>query len=256
MPSSGLCAQPLSLLTSSGLCARHLAPDGEVIITITLFGRVTIELMYDAESKARSALLPSERVVTQGTGDAYAIWSKARWKMKHDAIVEPKEPAISGLENNIARVGLTFRYVRRSFLELEARSRSGSSSPAFGLSQPGTMQEFNVMDIVDARYFEGGQRSTAHLYTYPAVVLYVDPVAEELTLQYLCDGLIADSDEEAFAFADHVPMRAAMHATPAVKAWVKNPECPWTRCTYTKLKDIEAMGVEAYLREKRLVHGS
>jgi hypothetical protein len=61
--------------------------DGDVIITITLFGEVDVELVHDPDSRRLSELLPVERVRNIKEGDAYGIWSKARWKMKHDAIL-------------------------------------------------------------------------------------------------------------------------------------------------------------------------
>ena len=126
-------------------------------------------------------------------GDAYAIWSKARWKMKHDAILPPTLPAVPGLIHDVARVGLTFRYVRRSFLQLRHASVQACMQPTLGLP-PITLKP---LDVCDAIFYKDGQPSTAHLYSYPAVVLRVDAISRTLTLHYLCDGLIADADEEA-----------------------------------------------------------
>ena len=41
-------------------------------------GEVDIELVYDAESKASSELLPAERLSKVAEGDAYAIWYAPR----------------------------------------------------------------------------------------------------------------------------------------------------------------------------------
>mgnify|MGYP001336065418 CR=1 FL=1 len=115
---------------------------GDVIVTVTLFGEVEISLVKD-DSKCctckagpsgasatcgacrKSRIQPVERGGANGQcrigeGQAYAISGKARWKMKHDAIVPATQGAIPGLDS-IARVGLTFRYFRRSFLEIRRR---------------------------------------------------------------------------------------------------------------------------------------
>ena len=47
--------------------------------------------------------------------------------MKHDAIVPATQPAIPGLDS-IARVGLTFRYFRRSFLEIRRRAPAAAAA--------------------------------------------------------------------------------------------------------------------------------
>ena len=213
---------------------------GDVIITVTIFGEVNVELVYDRESRVRSELLPVERVSTVGTGDAYAIWSKGRWKMKHDAILPPTTPAVPGLIHNVARVGLTFRYVRRSFLELRHVSKLPSNGPPLP-ALPKTL------DLCDAVFYEHGQPSTAHLYTYPAIVLQVDATARLLTLHYLSDGLIADSDEEAFRIAECVPADAVRIATSEVRSWLLSQGCPWTRCSFRRIQEIRRVGPEAFL---------
>ena len=213
---------------------------GDVIITVTIFGEVNVELVYDRESKVRSELLPAERVSTVGTGDAYAIWSKGRWKMKHDAILPPTTPAVPGLIHNVARVGLTFRYVRRSFLEL----RHVSKPPSIGPPLPALPK---ALDLCDAVFYEHGQPSGAHLYTYPAIVLRVDATARLLTLHYLSDGLIADTDDEAFRIAERVPADAARIATSQVESWLLNGDCPWTRRSFRRIQEIMKDGPEAFL---------
>jgi len=214
-------------------------PYGDVIITITIFGEVDIELLYDAESKSRSGLLPAERSSRMRVGDAYAIWSKARWKMKHDAILPPTLPAVPGLVHNVARVGLTFRYVRRSFLQLRHACVHACMPP------PTTLKPLNVCDAI---FYKDGQPSTAHLYSYPAIVLRVDALAGRLTLHYLCDGLTADADQEAFHIADGVPASAAVHATEDVRRWLTNSQCSWTRRSYNRWKHICDAGADAFLR--------
>jgi hypothetical protein len=214
-----------------------------VIVTITLFGKVIIELLDDPESKKISTHLPVERLKTAVfKGNAYAIWSKARWKALHNAIVEPSEPAIPGLVNGVARVGLTFRYVRRSFLQLAAPSRSPEAPPL----QP--------LDVVDAMVYERGQRKEQYLYTYPAIVLHVDFSLQELVLHYVGDGLVADSNEEAFCIAEGVPMQDATRASPAVVEWVNDQRAPWTICTYKRVQLLHERGAEAILQEWRM-HG-
>ena len=161
---------------------------------------------------------------------ASLIRSKARWKMKHDAILPPTTPAVRGLSHDIARVGLTFRYVRRSFLEL---------SHASELPSPALPLLLKPMDLCDAFFYDAdGRRSSAHLYTYPAIVLDVDHKAQLLELHYLCDGLIADADDEAFRIVKGVPASAALLATPDVRSWLDNSQCSWTRCSYRKLTEI------------------
>ena len=172
---------------------------------------------------------------------ASLIRSKARWKMKHDAILPPTTPAVRGLIHDIARVGLTFRYVRRSFLEL----RHASKLPSAAL--PSLLKP---MDLCDAFFYDAdGRRSNAHLYTYPAIVLDVDHAAQLLNLHYLCDGLIADADEEAFHIVKGVPASAALLATADVQSWLDNSQCSWTRCSYRKITDIRE------IREIREIRG-
>ena len=220
----------------------RLCTDGDVIITITLFGKVSIELVKNPEIE--SQYLPAERPNTKiSEGEAYAIWSKARWKAKHDAIVEPSELAIEGLINQVARVGLTFRYVRRSFLEIAAK---------LPLSIHQRPPRFRPLDVVDARVYNSqGRAGHAYLYTYPAIILQVDEDRQELTLQYVSDGLVADSDKEAQTIAEGVPFAEAKHATPVVKNWVQNENAAWTKCTFDKLMDIRTRGPEAILDEWR-----
>ena len=217
-------------------------------MTITLFGKVIIELLDDPKSKF-STHLPAERLKTSVCkGHAYAIWSKARWKALHNAIVEPSEPAICGLVNHVARVGLTFRYVRRSFLHLAAPHLA---APRRG---PPEAPPLRPLDVVDAMVYDRGQRKEQYLYTYPAIVLHVDVGLQELVLHYVADGLVADNDEEAFCIAEGVPMQDATHASPAVIEWVKDPTAPWMKCTYNRVQLLHERGAEAILQEWRM-HG-
>jgi hypothetical protein len=231
---------PSSHYDGAALCLLYRY--GDVIITVTIFGEVEIELVDDNErGKGRSELLPIDRATTVQTGVAYGIWGKGRWKMKHNAILPPRVPAVQGLVGNIARVGVTFRYNRRSFFELRRRNSSLVSSPLQPLPQP--------LDLVDAVFFSDGKPSNAHLYTYPAIVLCVDAAERRLTLHYLSDGLIADTDEEAFAIAE-VPASSTVPATSAVKAWLRNSQCPWTICSYRLIEHIHAIGPEAFLQQR------
>ena len=91
---------------------------------------------------------------------------------------------------------------------------------------------------MDAFFFdEKGAVSTAHLYTYPAVVLRVDQARRTVDLQYVSDGLIADSDQEAFAVRQNVPVGATVAATPAVQDWVRNG-CAWNVQTYRMYEEL------------------
>lgn len=221
---------------------------GDVILTVTLFGEVGIELKLDDKTKANSEIHAVERATTVPAGTAYAIFSKARWKMKHDAIVGPATPAIDGLIKSTARVGLTLRYVRRSFLELRHR-KSSVNNAQHTLSLPLPLPK--PLTFVDATYMD----SSAHFFSYPAIVLAVDTTARTLTLHYLSDGLIADADEEAFEIKAGVPVAETVAVTPAVKHWLnggKNAEgecCYWTRRTYRQVEKIREMGPEAFLEE-------
>ena len=102
--------------------------------------------------------------------------------------------------------------------------------------------------FVDATFMD----SSAHLYSYPAIVLAVDATAHTLTLHYLSDGLIADADEEAFDIHTDVPVAETVDVTPAVKHWLnggKNAKgecCYWTRRTYRQVEKIREMGPEAF----------
>ena len=105
---------------------------------------------------------------------------------------------------------------------------------------------------MDARVYNSqGRAGHAYLYTYPAIILQVDEDRQELTLQYVSDGLVADSDKEAQTIAEGVPFAEAKHATPVVKNWVQNENAAWTKCTFDKLMDIRTRGPEAILDEWR-----
>jgi hypothetical protein len=155
-----------------------------------------------------------------------------------DAIVPPTAPTIDGL-GNLARVGLTFRYFRRTFLQLYRHVAPGLPSQRLP----------SVFDIVDARYVDrnGNVSCSTHLYTYPAVVLRVDYGARTLTLQYVSDGLGADTDWEAFHVASNVPADAVLPAAQSVRSLLQNAECSWTRRSFQRINEIRKQGVGSYL---------
>ena len=255
---------------------------GDVIVTVTLFGEVEISLVKD-DTKCctckggpsgasatcgacrKSRIQPVERgagkvggSVLIAEGQAYAISDKARWKMKHDAIVPAVSGAISGLDN-IARVGLTFRYFRRSFLEI--RRRGSAAAAAAGLcplagpsltspSPLGWLDDLPLpLELVDARFYNRrGVEMTDHYYTYPALVLRVDHVARQLTLYYLSDGLGADSDEEAFEIGIKVPAAAVWPIHRHVRFLLEHEECPWTRASFRRIKEIREAGADEFLQ--------
>ena len=226
---------------------------GDVIITVTLFGHIQIVLKNIKNIKMDHQLLGAERgggsfdAPTQGdvnihAGDAYGIWGKARWKMNHDAIVPPTAAAIEGLDG-IARVGVTLRYFRRSFLNL--RRDKCQPPPPRPLPKP--------FEFVDAPYYKRNPDKTwsicsAHLYTYIGVVLRVDPVARRLIIQYLSDGLGADTDWEAFAIAE-VPAADVLPAVEGAKAVMRDsrPCRPWTRRSIGLVEEIRGAGVDSWL---------
>ena len=106
-----------------------------------------------------------------------------------------------------------------------------------------------MLDLCDAIFYtKDGQPSSAHLYTYPAIVLRVDASAQRLTLHYLCDGLTADADQEAFQIAEGVPASAAVRASTDVERWLTNDQCPWTRCSFRRVRQIREGGAEAFLQ--------
>lgn len=86
----------------------------------------------------------------------------------------------------IARVAVTFRYFRRTFLEMElAQHPEHGQQRAFSL--PPRLPA--VFDYVDARFYNArGEHESSHLYAYPALVLQVSTRRDTLTLQYLDDG--------------------------------------------------------------------
>jgi hypothetical protein len=258
---------------------------GDVIVTVTLFGEVEISLVKD-DSKCctckggplgasatcgacrKSRIQPMERgagkvggSVLIAAGQAYAISGKARWKMKHDAIVPAISGAISGLDS-IARVGLTFRYFRRSFLEIRRRgSAAAGAAGATGLcplarpslTSPSPLGWFDELprplELVDARFYDGrGVLMTDHYYTYPALVLRVDRAARQLTLYYLSDGLGADSDEEAFEIGKKVPAAAVWPMHRHVRFLLEHEECPWTRASFRRVKEIREAGADKFLQ--------
>ena len=255
---------------------------GDVIVTVTLFGEVEVSLVKD-DTKCctckggpsgasatcgacrKSRIQPMERgagkvggSVLIAAGQAYAISGKARWKMKHDAIVPAVSGAISGLDN-IARVGLTFRYFRRSFLEI--RRRGSAAAAAAGLcplagpsltspSPLGWLDDLPLpLELVDARFYNRrGVEMTDHYYTYPALVLRVDRVSRQLTLYYLSDGLGADSDEEAFEIGIKVPAAAVWPMHRHVRFLLEHEECPWTRASFRRIKEIREAGADEFLQ--------
>ena len=187
-------------------------------------------------------------------GAAYAIWGKARYKMLHDAIVPPYSPAIEGLQQpmvgGIARVGFTFRYYRRTFLEIRQETQQ---SPSPLSAPPLSAPLFKPFEYVDAYYYVDGTQDGAHHYTYAAIVLRVDASLRTLTLQYLSDGLGADTDDEAFHIADRVPVEHVRSASKGVQALLSSEECNWTRRSLRKVEEIRAMGVDAYLQARDCV---
>ena len=249
---------------------------GDVIVTVTLFGEVEISLVKD-DSKCctckagpsgasatcgacrKSRIQPAERGGANGQcrigeGQAYAISGKARWKMKHDAIVPATQPAIPGLDS-IARVGLTFRYFRRSFLEIRRRAPAAAAAagqrPFAGPSRTSPSPDRlawqpQPLDLVDARFYNtrGECCRSTHYYTYPALVLRVDHA--ELTLHYLSDGLGADSDEEAFEIGK-VPAWAVWPMHEHVRFLLEHEDCTWTRASARKVKEIREAGADEYL---------
>lgn len=249
-------------------------PYGDVIITVTLFG--SVEVLLTEASDVDSSLLAMSRQVAIRAGQAYAIWSKghhpprtqptvpprprrvtpcvgscassheyppphppaARWKQKHNVILPPTCLAVDPpLDNDIARVGLTFRYFRRSSLEhwRQQQQQPQQTPTCASVATPGT--------IVDAPFYDhNGRLCTAHLYTYPAVVLNSDGPAGFIRLYYLSDGLTADTDEEAFKESGDVPAREVLPASSAVKYWLCHPECPWTIRSVQRIQQLKETG--------------
>ena len=177
--------------------------------------------------------------------------------MKHDAIVPAISGAISGLDS-IARVGLTFRYFRRSFLEIRRRGSAAAGAagaaglcPLAGSPSPlGWRDELPLpLELVDARFYNRrGVEMTDHYYTYPALVLRVDRVSRQLTLYYLSDGLGADSDEEAFEIGIKVPAAAVWPMHRHVRFLLEHEECPWTRASFRRIKEIREAGADEFLQ--------
>ena len=83
--------------------------------------------------------------------------------------------------------------------------------------------------------------------------LRVDDATRTLTLQYISDGLGADTDWEAFAIASRVPCSAVQPAPPTVHRLLQSAECSWMRRSQQLLERIRSMGVDAYLMEEE--HG-
>ena len=180
-------SKPAVARTGRGLGLHFDSPAyGDAIITVTLFGHIQIVLKNRTDIPIPKELLGMERgggsgfdAPTQGDvtiyeGYLYGIWGKARWKMKHDAIVPPTLGAIEGLDG-IARVGATFRYFRSSFLEIY---KLRLERPHPSLTKP----RFKPFDLVDAPYIKAdGSVCSAHLYSYVAAVLEADESGQFLT---------------------------------------------------------------------------
>ena len=248
-------AQPKVQAEGRNLGLHYDSPAyGDVIITVTAFGQVSIQLKNRTDPPMAKELLGMERGSRMQGGDAdmleghaYSLVGKARWKMLHDAIVPPSCPAIEGLTDamagGIARVGFTFRYFRRTFLEVRRREQLGAPPPSTPLPR--------IFDYVDARYYVNGVIDTAHLYTYAAIVLRVDAASHTLTLQYLSDGLGADTDAEAFQISNRVPAHHARPMHPTIQRVLEDEDCNWTRQSLRRVQRIREMGVDAYLAEQR-----
>ena len=198
----------------------------QVIITIGIFGTVDIELTHDKDILKVSQHQPREQFgKTISPGDAYALWRQCRWKMKHDAIVSETEAAIPGLPDQIARVGLTLRFFRRTFgavLQANPDLFQSSPTPVVAASRsppPLALADISPMEIIDCIYYDhSGNRINPRSYpsTYPAIVLGIDASAEVLTVFYISDGLIADDEQEAWSLG-RVPIRHAAPAAESVK---------------------------------------
>lgn len=201
-----------------------------MIITIGIFGSVDIELTHDKESLKASQHQPTEQYGrTISPGDAYALWRKDRWKMRHDAIVSETEAEIPGLPGQIARVGLTLRFFRRTFGEVlkanpDLFSNAVAPPPPLA-SPPLALTDISPMEIIDCIYYDHmGSRKDPHSYpsTYPAIVLGIDAAAEALTVFYISDGLIADDEQEAWSLG-RVPVRHVARTAESVKQRCKRP---------------------------------
>ena len=69
-------------------------------------------------------------------------------------------------------------------------------------------------------------------------------------MQYVSDGLGADTDWEAFAIASRVPANAVQPAPATVQRLLQNTECSWTRRSQQRIQRIRGIGVDAYLAEE------
>ena len=202
----------------------------EVIVTIDVFGEADVQLLLPPMRERRSGVLPRERTegITISAGSLYAIWGKSRWKMYHDAIVGRNERAVPGMRAETARVGLTLRFARRSFAQLQSPRRAPLPTAQL---QPGTT-------VVDALYYDmEGVRVNEHAYphTYPALVLEV--ATTQLHVLYISDGLIPDDDDEAWSFGV-VPIQHAVLASTNVERRCKDSRTRAGRMTIRLLDDI------------------
>ncbi|KAL1526880.1 hypothetical protein AB1Y20_015571 [Prymnesium parvum] len=252
-PCAGSVARAPAAPTGRGLGLHcDSAAYGDVIVTVTLFGEVEITLrnapgMRTQLRGAERGNLTSGGAVRVRAGEAYALWGKARWKMEHDAVVPPTCTPAAAL-GDTARVGVTFRYFRRTFLQL----RAARAADAVGRDPPPPPPLPAPFELVDAPFYVCGKLAREHLYTYPAVVLRVDAAAAMLTLLYLSDGLGADTDWEAFSISERVPAQCVFPASAAVKRILSYEGCAWTVRSQRLVEQIRDEGVEAYLaRELR-----
>ena len=215
------------------------------------FSQVDILLSHLKSSgpQRSSQHVAMERVARVAAGTSYAIWGKARWKMNHDAVVGAGEPAIEGLERMTARLGLTLRYFRSSFIELLRRRNEPAPSlspreisPLLCLPKEEGELFPSLVDAFFYRKMDGEwRREKAHHYTYPAVVLARDAAAGSLTLHYLSDGLGVDSNDEAHSIAA-VPASEALLASASVQRRLLATDCAWTSTALSLLQEMEFLG--------------
>ena len=210
----------------------------EVIITIGIFGEADVQLLLPPNRDRPSLVLPRERKdgITIRPGNAYALWAKSRWKMHHNAIVGRNEHPIRDLRGEIARVGVTLRFVRVSFAHIFGASHAPVPAPLML-----RVADLNLgHTIVDAMYYDNsGRRLNEHAYphTYPALVLDATG-GKKLLVFYISDGLIPDDDEEAWSVGE-VPMEHAVRASESIQRRCMADNTKAGRMTLRLMDDID-----------------
>ena len=217
---------------------------GDVIITVGLCGGADIILKQAREfgsghphkQKRRSMPQWLEQPHPVQAGDAYVLSALSRWKLTHQ-VWSWNQVNAPEYGPSTARVAVTLRYFRRSWLRLETRrilhkSRQEgtalTSAEEAEVAEVGRTSTFTPGMIVDVKVRQNASR---YPFTYPAIVLAIEarelggfgrgsPGSNKplsLRVQFLSDRrVLANAAEAADEPEEWIPASNAIPSAPCV----------------------------------------